>query len=290
MSEIRLDIGWSYEEWLCVLSAESRLVWVGLLCYAKGYGANGRVKTIPTSQLAAMLFVGEESTRQLLRAATTAGALSVVDGHWVVANWQRDQGDATNADRQRRFKAKRKIGNGGNALPISSSQIEPVEPTGNGGNALPVSDLFGVTVLDYKQEVLETLSPYGERREREIQREREREGEVEGKREGERGKNSCMGLVDHLPSECRSLELEQTWNEYMLHRKEKKKSPYTQTGLKTLAKQLVGRSLAASDICDLLRTVMASNWEGIPVGVLKNWTPKKSGRMPTQMELEVSNR
>jgi hypothetical protein len=67
---------WDASEWLCILSAEAQLVWVKLLCYAKGHGFDGRVKAINPIVAARMWNVGDESVRQLLKAAEIHGLLS----------------------------------------------------------------------------------------------------------------------------------------------------------------------------------------------------------------------
>ena len=115
---LKLTTNWMESEWLLVLSAESRLAWVQLLCYVKGHGSGGRVKIKSASVFARQNFMGEESVDQMLRAAKMDGAITEDDGSWVVTNWPRYQGDETNAERQRRFKLNKKeaLNNGGNAL------------------------------------------------------------------------------------------------------------------------------------------------------------------------------
>lgn len=122
MKWLRLDISWSTSDWLCVLSAEARLAWVELLCYVKAYGTAGRARAKSPEAFARMIYVGEEAVRQLLKAAEMHGALSVVEGDWLIVKWREYQGDESNAERQARFRENQKArsdateSNGSNAL------------------------------------------------------------------------------------------------------------------------------------------------------------------------------
>lgn len=122
MKWLRLDISWSTSDWLCVLSAEARLAWVELLCYVKAYGTAGRARAKSPEAFARMIYVGEESIRQLLKAAEMHGALSVVEGDWIIVKWREYQCDENNANRQARFRENQKSrsdapeSNGSNAL------------------------------------------------------------------------------------------------------------------------------------------------------------------------------
>ncbi len=105
---IRLDINWGHSEWLCVLSAESRLVWIELLCYVKAFGTGGRARAMTPDRFARRIYVGEESVLQLLRAAEIGGALDIVDHDWMIANWDKYQKDETAAERMRRYRENKK--------------------------------------------------------------------------------------------------------------------------------------------------------------------------------------
>ena len=105
---VRLNIDWHTSDWLVVLSAESRLAWVQLICHVKAHGFAGRCKAIMPQVAERMWFVNEPSVRQMLQAAENAGALSVEDGEWVVSKWRDFQGDDSGADRQRRFRERQK--------------------------------------------------------------------------------------------------------------------------------------------------------------------------------------
>lgn len=131
MRWIRLDLSWSHSQWLSVMSAESRLAWVELLCYVKGFGTAGRARAMTPDRFARMIYVGEESVRQMLNAAHMHGALAIIENDWVIAKWAQYQGDETGAERQRRFKENRKSrdGNGGNALVTVVTATETVTET-----------------------------------------------------------------------------------------------------------------------------------------------------------------
>lgn len=110
---IRLNIDWHTTDWLVVLSAESRLAWVQLLCHVKAQGYAGKCKSVAPQVAERLWFVNEPSIRQMLQAAEQHGALVIDGDHWQVMKWRDYQGDETNATRQNRFKSARK-GNGGN--------------------------------------------------------------------------------------------------------------------------------------------------------------------------------
>lgn len=99
---IRLSTDWHLSNWLVVLSAESRLAWVQLLCHVKTNGFAGRCKALSPLVAERLWFVNEPSVRQMLQAAEQAGALVVEGEDWQVVKWREYQGDDGAADRQRR--------------------------------------------------------------------------------------------------------------------------------------------------------------------------------------------
>lgn len=127
---VKLNANWMDSEWLIVLSAEARLAWVQLLCYVKAYGIGGRVKSKSPAVFAKQNFLGEESVEQMLRAAKADSALEIEEGEWVLTGWSQHQGDATNADRQKRYRENHKQPekppdrNGSNALRNASNTEE----------------------------------------------------------------------------------------------------------------------------------------------------------------------
>lgn len=104
---LKLDITWSHSEWLSVLSAESRLTWIELLCYVKGYGTAGKARAITPERFARMVYLGEESVRQLLKAAEIHGALEIQGHDWVITKWEEYQGD-TGAERKKAWRDKKR--------------------------------------------------------------------------------------------------------------------------------------------------------------------------------------
>jgi hypothetical protein len=102
---LRLNANWMRSEWLFVLSAESRLAWIQLLCYVKTDGTGGKVKAISPMVFARSNFIGEESVAQMLAAAKQDGALSEDGGSWTVTNWKQYQ-ESESAERVRRHRAK----------------------------------------------------------------------------------------------------------------------------------------------------------------------------------------
>ncbi len=118
MRYVKLELTWYTSAWLVVLSASARLAWVLLLGYCKGSGSSNKVKRLDALVASRMWFIGEEDVRQMEQAAINDGALVIEDGHWIVTNWAEYQDDSTNAERQRRFRDKKKDSdsNGSNAL------------------------------------------------------------------------------------------------------------------------------------------------------------------------------
>lgn len=115
---LRLNTDWHLSDWVVVLSAESRLAWIQLLCHVKVNGFAGKCKAIAPQVAERLWFVNEPSIRQMLQAAENSGALVIENGTWFLTGWSKFQGDETNAERQKRFKDKKKVtevtvGNGG---------------------------------------------------------------------------------------------------------------------------------------------------------------------------------
>ena len=104
---LRLNTDWHLSDWLVVLSAESRLAWVQLLCHVKINGFGGRCKAIAPIIAERLWFVNEPSIRQMIQAAENAGALVVEDGAWVLTKWRDYQGDDSNAERQKRYRERK---------------------------------------------------------------------------------------------------------------------------------------------------------------------------------------
>jgi hypothetical protein len=157
-------------EWLVVLSAEARLAWVQLLCYVKAHGHGGRVKAKPVLVFARQNFIGEEAAEQMLRAAKMNGALREEDGAWVVQNWHRHQGDETNAERQQRWREKRR-GEPKNEDVTGVTRYETLEEKRREENIYPpYSPPLGDEKTGFKKPALEEVLGYAD----EIQLSRER--------------------------------------------------------------------------------------------------------------------
>lgn len=105
---IRLDTTWSNSGWLAELSPESRLVWIELLCYCKAHGIAGRVKAVSPDVFARNRNVTRDAVTVTLEAAKADGALEAHDGEWVLTGWQDYQTDADAAERQRRYRQRKK--------------------------------------------------------------------------------------------------------------------------------------------------------------------------------------
>lgn len=105
---IKLNANWMESEWLIVLSAESRLAWVQLICYAKTNGFVGRVRSKSAMVFARQNFIGQESVEQMILAAKANGALEEIDGEWLLTGWAKHQGDETTSERSRRYRERQK--------------------------------------------------------------------------------------------------------------------------------------------------------------------------------------
>ena len=99
---IRVNVDWDDSPWLDVLSAESQLAWIKLLCLVKKEGTGGRVKAKEPAVAAKRWGVGTEHVTKLLRAAQDDGALLIEDGCWVLQNWCKYQDNS--AERMRRYR------------------------------------------------------------------------------------------------------------------------------------------------------------------------------------------
>lgn len=105
MRWIRLDTTWDSSEWLFVLSPESQLAWVKLLCYVKAEGSTGKAKRLSPIVAAKRWGLGSESVEKIEQAAVSHGALEASDGQWRIVKWaEYQQGDPTNAERQMRYR------------------------------------------------------------------------------------------------------------------------------------------------------------------------------------------
>lgn len=92
---LRVDADWSKSEWLFVLSAESRLAWIELLCHIKIHGKNGKAKRLSPLVFSRSILVGEESVVQMELAAKQNGALLDDGGMWEIVNWEKYQNPDT---------------------------------------------------------------------------------------------------------------------------------------------------------------------------------------------------
>ncbi len=139
---LRLNTDWHLSDWLVVLSSESRLAWVQLLCHVKINGFGGKCKAIAPIVAERLWFVNEPSIRQMLQAAENAGALVVTDGAWEVAKWNEYQGSSGNADRQKAWR-QRQNRNESNALrnptetETETETNTPKAPKGDGVSRKP---------------------------------------------------------------------------------------------------------------------------------------------------------
>jgi len=102
----RLNTTWSQSEWLAELTPAARLAWVELLGYVKAHGYAGRARTVSPAVLGRMIAIEPDDIRAMLAAAAADDALQVDDGEWVVTGWRDHQGDATAAERVRKYREK----------------------------------------------------------------------------------------------------------------------------------------------------------------------------------------
>jgi hypothetical protein len=59
-------------------------------------------------RFARMIYVGEESVRQMLKAAEVHGAIAIVEGDWIIVKWRQYQSDESAPERMRRHRANQK--------------------------------------------------------------------------------------------------------------------------------------------------------------------------------------
>jgi len=119
------------------------MAWLKFNERGKSHGIGGSVPKFSIPTIARQWLQGEESIRQMLHAGQVAGEIRDDGEAWQIVNWNRDQGDETGAERQRRFRQSKKD-NDSNALRNGSNveerrgeekrrdYIPPKPPFGNG--------------------------------------------------------------------------------------------------------------------------------------------------------------
>jgi len=108
MRWVRLNIDFDDSPWLFVLSAESQLAWVKLLCHVKRDGIGGACKALAPLVAAKKWGVGDESVVKMLQAAVADGALVIEGKEWRIVNWNAHQETDFNAAvRMRRYRERK---------------------------------------------------------------------------------------------------------------------------------------------------------------------------------------
>lgn len=111
MRWVRLNIDFDDSPWLFVLSAESQLAWIKLLCHMKRDGVGGTCKALAPLVAAKKWGVGDESVVKMLQAAVADGALIVEGKEWTLTNWNAHQETDHNAAvRMRRYRERQAQG------------------------------------------------------------------------------------------------------------------------------------------------------------------------------------
>jgi hypothetical protein len=133
---IRLDVDFEDSDWLVDLDPLAQFAWVKFCCRVKAEGANGRWRKRSVTALRRRLALPEAAVAEMLAAATAGDspALEEQDGEWVVGSWEKYYPtDRTNADRQRRYRERKKVeepdggdddNNGGNAVTLSCATVD----------------------------------------------------------------------------------------------------------------------------------------------------------------------
>lgn len=143
---IRLDTTWDASEWLFVLSPESQLAWVKLLCYVKTDGTNGRVKALSPVVAAKRWGIGSESVDKLVNAAVSHGAIVTENGEWCVTKWREYQiTDATALDRKRKQRAAQKQNPGSKRSRKSRNVTEVTRDTVTNRDACHATETLTLT-------------------------------------------------------------------------------------------------------------------------------------------------
>ena len=88
-----------------------------------------------------------------------------------------------------------------------------------------------------------------------------REGESEGAPKVLRVQGS---ILDHLPEDYATEDLQEAWASYERHRKEKGIKGYTPEALKTLAGKFLKAGVSPAGVVELISKAVSSNWQGIP--------------------------
>lgn len=108
-SWFRLNVDWHESEWLAELPWEVRAVWPIVLGHVKQNGRGGICRQPITARFCAAYDIPVTVVTALCNAAERDGALRIFDGNWEITHWEEyQQEDPTNADRQRRFREKKR--------------------------------------------------------------------------------------------------------------------------------------------------------------------------------------
>jgi len=132
MRWVRLNIDFDDSPWLFVLSAESQLAWIKLLCHMKRDGIGGTCKALAPLVAAKKWGVGDESVVKMLQAAVADGAL-VIDGkEWTLTNWNSHQETDMNAAlRMRRHRERKQKEQGEDVTPVTRNDRNVTRNTRN---------------------------------------------------------------------------------------------------------------------------------------------------------------
>lgn len=127
-----LECDWDESKWLAQLPWPSRAIWPLIIGRVKLHGRGGVCNAPDLERFARSHDIPVDALRELLEAAEVDNALLVTDETWTVTNWDFYQNlDPTNAERQRRFKEKKRA---------EKQAFEPKQstspPPSNGDNAL----------------------------------------------------------------------------------------------------------------------------------------------------------
>jgi len=115
---IRLNVDWHESKWLAALPWHVRAVWPVIITHVKVNGTGGRCKAPLLERFAGGYDIPNDTVTALVTAANASGALRNEDDMWIIENWDLYQGvDASNRDRQKSWREKRKAENSGSNRP-----------------------------------------------------------------------------------------------------------------------------------------------------------------------------
>jgi len=118
-----------------------------------------------------------------------------------------------------------------------------------------------------------TLIALEEKRREENTSSNQLQGGTRGKRTSKSKGNPQADLMvsDFLPEEYKTEPIREVWVDFTKYRREKGQAPYKAMGLTSFATMVQTNGITPEQFPLMVKHCMASNWNGIPVGIIQKW-------------------